>query len=83
MSIRTVRISISNTRPISYELYSRRYRISEKLNIFTFSYPLLFNCRIPEKLPCPSEGSEKLLVRILEAAAKHKVTEITVPKKGG
>ena len=47
-----------------------------------YAYPLLFTCRIPESLPCPSRGAEKLLVRTLEAAANHKATEITVPKKG-
>ena len=83
MSIRSVRFSISYTQPISYKLSSIRYRISQELKIVTkFSYPLLFNCSIPEKLPCPTERAEKLLVRILEAAAQHKVTELTVPKKG-
>ena len=65
MSIRSVRFSISYNRPVSYKLSSLRYRISQELKIVTkFSYPMLFNCSIPEKLPCPTERSEKLLVII-------------------
>ena len=47
-----------------------------------YSFPLLFKSRIPEKIPCPTVGAEKILVRILEAAANHKAIEVTVPKKG-
>ena len=45
------------------------------------SYPPLYDCFLPQSLPCPTKDSASRCLEILLSAKNHGVRELTVPKK--
>ena len=44
------------------------------------SYPPLYDCFLPQSLPCPTKDSASHCLEILLVARNHGVKELTVPK---
>ena len=62
--------------------YKNRYNISQKYRLTNeATYPLLYNCFLPQSLPCSTKNSASKCLEILLSAKNHGVEELTVPKK--